>query len=162
MPRSDALHFAAISRTVPAPSSIAVNTSSSSAAFIAAVRWCAKMVSKYNSGEGIVWTDMLISNGRGTRNETAGQITRNAKTSPEIFTRAQTRPFLEKKPVSLRAPIDYSIDFAASNMAFSFIRRSHVEVSSLASAQIHHVASPVIGIRALASRRPSNESPQSP
>src|SRR4051812_1088123 len=60
VPRSDALHAAAIAATVRAPSPIAVNRSSAMAARSAAVRWYACTVSKNSSGEGAVWVAMRM------------------------------------------------------------------------------------------------------
>src|SRR4051812_36420022 len=54
VPRADALHCALIAGTSCAPSAIAVNTPSSIAARIAAVRWYAWTVSKNSSGDGAV------------------------------------------------------------------------------------------------------------
>src|SRR5215203_4491706 len=52
MPRSAAWQRFATAAAVVLPSPIAVNTSSSIAAFKASVRWCALIVWKNNSGDG--------------------------------------------------------------------------------------------------------------
>src|SRR6185369_3866353 len=52
IPRSAVWQRSAIADAVVLPSPMAVNTSSSMAAFKASVRWCALMVWKNNSGDG--------------------------------------------------------------------------------------------------------------
>src|SRR5690349_14719352 len=60
IPRSDALTRFAIDDVLFAPSSIAVNTSSSTADFNAADLWYANSVSKIKSADGIVCADMAL------------------------------------------------------------------------------------------------------
>src|SRR6185437_14903458 len=55
MPRSEASQRFAIVAAVVLPSPMAVNTSSSMAAFKASVRWCALIIWKNNCGDGCCW-----------------------------------------------------------------------------------------------------------